>query len=140
MNILLKNKPMAFLIAPAVSALSFYLLALLSLEKGEYLPGMQNLFLYLAIPLSYLGVLLFGLPGLWLLRKYGMLNLGSFLTMSFFSGVLTLLGFITGIALLQQVDDFKEVYESGLEPTLIAGISAVLGAFIFTKLSGILEK
>ena len=139
-SILGKRRRLADIISPPVSAIVFYLLSLFILKKGEYLPGIQIYFLFFAIPLSYLGVLFFGYPGLWLLNKLRALNIFSFLVMSFLAGFLTVFAFFSGVALLQKIDNLGELYSNGLEPMLIAALSATVGALVFAKISDILGE
>ena len=134
MKLLAKPKTLAFLVSPMVSAIVFYVLVVLRLQGGDYLPGIRIFFFLVAIPFSYIGVLIFGLPSLALLKKLQLNSYYSWAVLGFISGVLTILLLISIILIVQKAG-FKEAYGDMLEPILFAGIAGLLGILVFKYIS-----
>ncbi len=133
MKFLAKPKQLGFVISPLLSAIIFYLLILLRLKTGEYLEGIRIAFLLLALPFSYLGVVVFGLPSLVIIKRLRLNNIYFWALVGFVNGILTIMLPITIIALVQKAN-IRKIYGSMLEPILFAGIAATIGILLFKQL------
>ncbi len=134
MKLLLRPNILAYIVSPLISALIFYALVVFRLKTGNYLPGIRILFLIFAIPFSYLGVVIFGLPSLALVKKMQIVNYFSMAILGFTNGILTMLLPVT-IVLIAKKISIKEVYGNMLEPILAAGIAGLVGILIFALIS-----
>ncbi len=133
MKLLLRPNILAYIVSPLISALIFYALVVFRLKAGDYLPGIRIYALVLAIPMSYFGVLVFT-PSLLILRNLGIYSYYSLALTGFINGALTVI-VVTGIIILMQKANPKEVYGDMLEPILAAGIAGLIGILFFKLIS-----